>query len=299
MKRVPLWRRYLRLFGSDPAGDVSDELRFHLESTVDDLIAAGKSPEDARRIAEQRFGDFQSVQRTGEEFGRERERMQQRKDYRDACLQDIRYAFRTLKRDRTFAIVTVLILALGIAANTAVFSVVNTVLLRPLPFPDADRLTWLASGRKLDAGMLKAAGLSGVTYKVAALEEFQNHNHSFASVTSYNPFFGNSEYTLTGSGEPQPVNGVMVAGNFFQTLGVQPALGRLFVREECQKGGRPAVLLSDAFWRSQFGGDPAIVGKTVTLSKQLMTVVGSTCRQASTSVRCFHRVSKSTYMFRQ
>ncbi|MGH9548490.1 MAG: ABC transporter permease, partial [Terriglobales bacterium] len=117
-------------------------------------------------------------------------------------------------------------------------------------------------------------GLSGVTYTVAAYEDFQRHNQSFQNVTSYNPFFGNSEYTLTGRAEQQPVAGVMVAENFFQTLRVQPALGRFFVREECQKGGRPAVLLSYAFWQRQFAADPKIVGQAITLGKQPFTVVG-------------------------
>jgi len=274
MARMPAWRRYLRWFGPDPAADVNDELRFHLEAKVGDLIERGWEPEAARREAERQFGDFSAVQQEGERLGKEREHNLQRRDYWGGCAQDIRYALRTLRKDRSFTIVAVLILALGVAANTAVFSVVNTVLLRPLPFPDAQQLTWLASGKSLNAGLLKAAGLSGVTYTVSAYEEFRRHNHSYQSVTSYNPFFGNSEYTLTGLGEPEPVAGVMVAGNFFQTLGVQPALGRLFLPEECQKGGRPAVLLSDAFWRRQFAGDSTIVGQAITLSKQSVTVVG-------------------------
>ena len=188
--------------------------------------------------------------------------------------QDLRYALRTFRHDHIFTLVAVIILALGIAVNTAVFSVVNTVLLRPLPFPDAGQLTWFVSGRTLDSRFRETVGLSGVTYTVAAYQEFQRHNQTFQEITSYNPFLGNSEYTLTGRGEPQPVAGVMVAENFFQTLGVQPALGRLFVKDECQRGGRPAVLLSDAFWRRQFAGDPAIVGQAITLSKQSVTVTG-------------------------
>jgi predicted permease len=274
MARVPLWRRYARLFGSDTAADVNDELQFHLEAKVDELIERGWQPDAARREAERQFGDLREVQRAGERLGKEREQTMQRKDYWGACAQDLRYAFRTLRRDRAFTVIAVLILALGIAANTAVFSVVNTVLLRPLPFPNAQQLTWFTSARQSIAAGRDPGGLSGVTYTVAAYEEFQRHNHSFQSVTSYNPFFGSSDYTLTGRGEPQPLSGVMVAGNFFQTLGVQPVLGRLFMREECQKGGRPAVLLSHAFWQRQFGGDPAIVGQAITFGKQSVTVVG-------------------------
>jgi predicted permease len=190
------------------------------------------------------------------------------------AIQDVRFALRTLMRDRSFAIVAVLILALGIAANTAVFSVVNTVLLRPLPFPDAQRLVWLQSGRELPAEVRGAAGLSAQTYTASAFEEFQRHNRSFANLTAYNPFFGNSEYTLTAQGDAQPIAGVMVACSFFQTLGVQPERGRLFTAEECQKGGRAAVVLSDGFWQRQFGGDVAIVGQAVRLGTQDATVVG-------------------------
>jgi len=272
--RIPMWRRYARLFGADPRADVDDELQFHLQAKTDDLIAQGLKPETARREAERQFGDIRAVRQTGRQLGREHEQTRQRREYWLECIQDVRYALRTLRKDRSFAIVAVLILGLGIAANTAVFSIVNTVLLRPLPFPDAHQLAWLASGKKLNARLVQAAGLSAVTYRVSAYEEFQRHNQSFESVASYNPFFGNSEYTLTGRGEPQPIDGVMVSENFFQTLRVQPAHGRLFRHEECQKGGPPAVLLSDAFWQRQFAGDPAIVGQAIILSNQPATVVG-------------------------
>jgi predicted permease len=246
--------------------ELGDEMASHLELAIEENLRRGLSPEEARRQALVRFGGVgQSMERHREARGL---------PALDILLQDLRYAFRTLRRDRVFTIVTVLILALGIAANTAVFSVVNTVLLRPLPFPEAQQLAWLSSARKSIAAGRDPGGLSGVTYTVAAYEEFARHNRSFQKVTSYNPFFGNSEYTLTGRGEPQPVAGVMVAANFFQTLGVEPELGRLFSREECQKGGRPAVLLSHAFWERQFGGDPSIVGQAVTLSKTRAIVAG-------------------------
>jgi predicted permease len=158
-------------------------------------------------------------------------------------------------------------LALGIGANIAVFSVVNTILLRPLPFHDPQQLTWLAGNNGV-------GGLSEQTYRVDSYEEIQRHSQSFQDVTGYMPFYVVADYKLTGYGEPKPVSGVWVGGNFFQTLGIQPALGRLFTPEECVKGGRPAVLLSHTFWERQFAANPGIVGQAITLNNQPVTVVG-------------------------
>jgi predicted permease len=185
----------------------------------------------------------------------------------DVLRQDLRYGARTLWRDRGFTLVAVLILALGIGANVAVFSVVNTILLRPLPFQDPQRLVWIE-------GPAREGGLSSVTYSVDAFEEYQQRNHSLESVTAYMPFYGPADYKLTGRGEPKPVSGVMVACNFFQTLGVQPMRGRLFTADECRKNAAPAVMLSYFFWKAQFAGDPAIVGQAITLNQASVTVAG-------------------------
>ncbi len=274
MERLPVWRRYARLFGADPVADVDEELRFHLEAKVEDLVGQGWAPSAARREAERQFGHIEAVRRVGEHLHGRLETTRQRRDWWGAGLQDIRYALRTLGRDRAFTAIAVLVLALGIGANTAVFSVVNTVLLRPLPFGDARRLVWLQSGRELGRRLRDAAGLSATTYQVEVYEHLERQNRSFQDVTAYNPFFGNSEYTLTGRGEPQPVTGVMVAENFFRTLRVEPVVGRLFSHEECQKNGRLAVLLSHPFWQRQFAGDPAVVGQAIRLGGQPATVVG-------------------------
>lgn len=235
------------------------EMDSHLELVIEENLQRGMSPQEARRQALIRFGGVQQA--------KERHRETRGIPALDILLQDLRYTFRTLRRDRGFAIIAVLILALGIGANIAVFSVVNTILLRPLPFHDPQQLTWIAeSGGK--------GGLSDTTYVVAGYDEFQRHNKSFQDVTAYMAFYGDADYKLTGHGEPQPVSGVMVAGNFFQTLGVRPILGRLFSPEESEKGGRPAVLLSEPYWRRQFAGDPAIVGQAITLNGTPVTVVG-------------------------
>ncbi|HJT89441.1 MAG TPA: ABC transporter permease [Bryobacteraceae bacterium] len=180
---------------------------------------------------------------------------------------DLRVTLRALSRDRVFAAIVILVLGLGIGANVAVFSVVNTILLRPLPFRDPGRLVWLAT----NGGQ---GGLSYQTYTVSAFEEFQRHNRSFEDVTSYQTFFNSVQYKLTGRGEPLPVTAVEVAGNFFPLLGVEPALGRLFTPEECQKGGRAAALLSHEFWEQQFGGDPKIVGRALNIGASPADIQG-------------------------
>jgi predicted permease len=252
--------RLRTFFRQTPLDDELDaEMDTHLAFAMEDNLRRGLSPEEARRQALVRFGGvMQARELQGEARGL---------PALDVLLQDLRYTFRALRRDRGFTSIAVLILALGIGANIAVFSVVNTILLRPLPFRDSQRLVWMASSRGI-------GGLSDSTYTVSAYEEFQRHNRSFQDVTAYDPFFSDADYKLTGYGEPQQIAGVAVAENFFPTLGVQPALGRLFTPEECRKGGRDAVLLSHLFWQRQFAADPGIVGQAIILSGRPVTVVG-------------------------
>ena len=258
-----LWRAFERLrafFRKAPMDrDLEAEMASHLAFATEENLRRGLSPEEASRQALVRFG---GIVQAGE-LHREARGL----PALDVLLQDLRYTFRTLRRDRGFAGAAVLILALGIGANIAVFSVVNTILLRPLPFRDPQGLVWMASDRGV-------GGLSAVTYTVAAYEEFLRHNRSFQDVTAFDPYFGDTDYKLTGRGEPQQVAGVAVAGNFFPILGVQPALGRLFTPEECQKGGRPAALLGHFFWQRQFAADPGIVGQAILLNNLPVTVVG-------------------------
>ena len=137
-------RSVRRLFGPDHAADVRDELEFHLAAKVDDLVARGWTPDDARREAERQLGDRRSLQRIGEHIGGTMNRRQRLGDYRRECLQDLHFAGRAFARERGFALVAVLVLALAIGANVATFSVINTLILRPLPFPDASQLVWIA-----------------------------------------------------------------------------------------------------------------------------------------------------------
>jgi putative ABC transport system permease protein len=267
MKPNPRWWRYARLFGSDPAADVKDELGFHLEAKIEDLINQGWSAEAARQEAERQFGDLCAVQEIGVIMGERMERRKHLKDYWSDSLLDARYAFRTLRRDRGFAAVSIIILALAIGANIAVFSVVNTLLLRPLPFPDSHRLVWIAPPPR-------ACGLSCATYSADAYEEFRAQSRAYQDVTGYFAFSTPDNLRLTGRGEPVPATSIAVIGNFFQVLGVQPAMGRLFTSDEARSGPYTVALLSNAYWRRQFNADPAIVGKAIELDGTPVTVVG-------------------------
>ncbi len=240
--------------------DLDAELRSHLDLAIEENLSTGMPAAEARRQALIRFG--------GVEQAKERQREARGLPALDVLLQDLRYTFRTLRRDRVFTCIAILILALGIGANIAVFSVVNTILLRPLPFHSPDSLVWISASKE------GAGGLSSATYSVDAYDQLRAQNHSFQDVTGYFAFSSDNNFRLTGRGEPLPVSGIAVAGNFFQTLGVEPSLGRLFTAEECLKGGRPAVLLSQPFWRQQFAADPAIIGKPVSLNGQPVTIVG-------------------------
>ena len=266
MTPTPLWRRYARLFGPDPAADVKDELSFHLQAKIDDLVTQGWSPESARQEAERQFGDLRAVQQIGVRIGEKMERRKRLQDYWNDSLQDVRYTFRTLGRDPSFAAISILILALAIGANIAVFSVVNTLLLRPLPFPDSRQLVWIAPPPT-------ACGLSCATYSADAYEEFRDQSRAYQDVTGYMAFSTPDNMRLTGRGEPEPATSFEVIGNFFQVLGVQPALGRLFTQDE-SRGSHPIALLANAYWRRQFASDPAIVGKAIELNGTPVTIVG-------------------------
>ena len=239
--------------------ELDAEMTSHLEMAVEENIGRGMHPEEARRQALVRFGGVQQA--------REQQRETRGLPWLDVLLQDLRFTLRTLRRDRSFTIVAVLILALGIGANIAVFSVVNTLLLRPLPFHDPQQLAWFAGNNGI-------GGLSDVTYRVDAYEDYARANHSFQEMTAFSPYYSLSETKLVGKGEPKPLQSVWVAGNFFQMLGVRPVLGRLFLPEESVKGGSPAALLSYALWQRQFHADPKIVGQAVTLGQDRVTIVG-------------------------
>jgi predicted permease len=237
--------------------DLAAEIESHLKMATADRVARGRSPAAARREAMREFGNVPLVADvTRERWGGLR---------LEQLVQDLRYALRTLARDRGFAFVAVLILALGIGANVVVFSVVRTILLRPLPFYQPERLVWIAPPNS-------GHDLSGATYSVDAFEDLRQMNRSYEDVTGYYAFSAPDNVKLTGRGEPIPATDISVAGNFFHMLGVSAELGRTFTDEESRSGR--VVLLTHAYWKSQFSADPAIVGKTITLNDKPITIVG-------------------------
>src|ERR1700678_296429 len=230
--------------------ELDAEMAAHLELATEKNLQKGMPADEARRLAMVRFGGMTQA--------KEQQREARGLPWLDVLMQDIRFTLRTLGRDRGFTLIAVIILGLGIGANITVFSVVNTILLRPLPLRNPQELVRILTK---DA----TGGESGMTYSADATEEFQRLNRSFESISGYFAFSGPDNLKLMGHGQPMPVTGLMVGGNFFHTLGVEPALGRVFTAEECLHNSRPVVLLSHAFWKRQYAGDRGIVGQSIDL----------------------------------
>jgi predicted permease len=239
--------------------DLDTEIASHLELAVEENLRNGMPPDEAQRQALIRFG--------GVAQAKEQQRAARGLPWLDLLLQDVRFALRTLGRDPGFTIIAVLILGLGIGANITVFSVVNTLLLRPLPFRNPEELVRILT--KDPRG-----GESSMTYSADAMEEAQRQNRSFQSVAGYFAFSGMDNLKLGGNGQPKPVTGLLVSENFFPTLGVEPSMGRLFTPEESLHNSRPVALLSYAFWKRQYGGNPGIVGQAIDLDKTPVTIIG-------------------------
>jgi predicted permease len=239
--------------------DLEAEIAAHLEMAIEENLRRGLTPLEARRQALVRFG--------GMDLAKDQHREARGIMKIDVLLNDLKYTFRTLRNDRGFTLVAVLILALGIGANIAVFSVVNTLLLRPLPFPGAQQLTWIAPPPT-------KCGLSCATYSTDAYDEFRTYSHSFQDVTGYFAFSSPGNLSLSLGGAPIPATSIDVIANFFELLGVQPAMGRVFRPEDALNGAAPVVLITDAWWRTQFNADPAIVGKAFDMNGHQTTVIG-------------------------
>jgi len=238
--------------------DLDQELQTHLSFLVEENVRRGLSPEEARREARLRMGNVASL--------REAHRETRGLPLIDTLLQDLRYTFRILRRDKGFAFFAILIVALGIGASTIVFSVLNTLLLRPLPFKDAERLVWIANKKSVPEQ----------TTQVAYILDTRRANNSFTELAAYFAYYNIGDRKLTGDGDPERLTGVPVSQNFFHVLGVEPQAGRFFNEDECRIDSPATVILTDSLWRKRFASNPDIIGKTLQLNGQPVRVVGVT-----------------------
>jgi putative ABC transport system permease protein len=245
-----LWRNLFRKARREQ--DLAEEIDAYLEMLVEQKIKDGLDPAEARRAALIELG--------GREQVKEKVREARVGHQLETLWQDLRYGLRMLGRNRGFAAVAALTLALGIGANTAIFSVVNAVLLRPLPYAEPERLVTLAY-YQAKAGFEAAHD--------ADFLEWREQAKAFEKVAAYTQ----RTVDLSGSGEPERLNAGLVSADLFSTLGVSPALGRVFTPDEDRVGGAPVVILSHALWRRRFGGDPQIIGRAITLDGKSHTVI--------------------------
>jgi putative ABC transport system permease protein len=233
---------------------LAEELQQHLDERIDALVEQGLSQPEAQRVAHRELGSVLLI----EERGRDVWRWSLVED----TWSDLRYALRQLRRSPSFALATILTLALGIGANAAVFSIINALLLRPLPFPEPDRLVSVESFDRRDGG-------HPTNLSYPAFFDYRSGNRVFEQIVCYR----DEGFTLTGRGQPIQVSGEIVSADLFALLRVQPALGRGFLRSE-EARGEHVVILSHALWTTSFGADPAIVGTSIMLDARPHTVVG-------------------------
>ena len=191
-----------------------------------------------------------------------------RSSFADNFSRDLRYALRTMRRDYGFAIFAILIIGLGVGASCTIFSVVDTILVRPLPFRDPGRLVWMANHTD------ETNDMSGKTVQVDYLLDYREKNQSFEDLAAYFAFYGMGDAKLIGDGPPERLTSIPVTQNFFPLLGVAPQLGRQFTAEECKWNGPRVAMLSDALWRGRFNRDPNIVGRALPFEGGAITVVG-------------------------
>jgi predicted permease len=246
MIEQPRWRRYMRLWGADVRADVDDELRFHIDKLAAEYRAAGAPPAEAERRARKRFGNYATYEAACIEIGEETAMKVRRRDLMDTLWQDLRFAGRQLRVNGLVTLAALLTIALGIGANTAIFSVVNAVLLRPLPYHESDRIM--------------AMFMSFPEYR-----DVQDRQHAFEDVTVW----ASNVYSILGDA-PEEVLGGVVQPNFFSML-MQPALGHGIDAEEANS---PVVVISDALWRRRFQASSSVLGQTLTLAGQPYTIIG-------------------------
>jgi predicted permease len=263
MPRIPGLRRFFRHGASRPdadAGAIDDELRFHIETRVDALTAAGMSPGDARATALREFGDVaryhDDVMTIDHQYARE----MHMRELLESVANDLRYVLRSLVRAPAFFIVAAFTLALGIGATTAIFSVVNGVVLQPLPYPGSERIVQLF---QID----KDGNRASVSEPNFA--DWREQTRAFEAMAAWR----SGMITLTGMSEPARVLAASVTREFVDVLGVKPQIGRTFRDDELNPSAAPTALVSYSFWQQRMGGTNPI-GKTFRIGASLVTIVG-------------------------
>jgi len=242
------------------ADEVSAELEFHLEMRTREYIARGMSPADARDRALARFGDLARVRKTCREIGRRKDDDMRRREYLSELVQDIGFAMRQLLANPGFSVVAIVTLALGIGATTAIFSAVNAVVLRPLPYPEPERLVFVFNFWRGGLGSVSAGNFTDM-----AAEQ-----RSFESLTAIQF----SSFNLSDGSGAERVVGLRATAGYFDVFGVRPALGRGFRVDEDQSGHEQVVVLSHGLWTRHVGADPAIVGRQIRMNGLPYEVIG-------------------------
>lgn len=250
--------------------DIAEELALHLEAVYDEALADGLSEREAEAHALQSY-DWRLLEcelsRAEQPFVVRTlkpswETMAHKRGLRmESFVQDVRFGTRMLVKNPGFTLIAVLTLALGIGANTAIFSVVNTVLFRPLPYKDSEQLV---------AVWEVLPNVNQAMFSPAEFLDYQAQNQSFAGMAACRLM----RFTLTGQGEPEQLDGLIVSANFFSLLGVSPERGRVFQSEDGRAGAARVAIVSHDFWQQRFGGDPNLIGRTLTLSDEPVTIVG-------------------------
>ena len=249
-------RRFLNVFRrAEISRAIEDEFQFHVDEHVDELIAQGYSEPEARRMARRRFGNATWLRESTGDLHLSRAV--------ESATEDIRYAVRSLRRAPAFALSAIATLALGIGATTAIYSVVHTVWLRPLPFRDPGRVV-----RVWETNL--PLGISSFSASILNYLSWCERSTSFDSLVAMRAGGAN----LTGRGDPERVVSVAVTARFFDALGIRPVRGRSFVPGEDSPGGGRVVMLSERLWRQRYGGDPGLIGRQVAVNSENRTVVG-------------------------
>src|SRR5215217_7934526 len=236
--------------------DIDEELRSHIEMEAEANRELGMAPEEARLSAAKSFGNVGSIRDLAYEV--------RGGGFMETVWQDLRYSGRMLLKHPGFTLIALLTLSLGIGANTAIFSIVNAVLLRPFPYHAPEQLVMVGESVSNNRN-------SSVSYPNFA--DWRDERKVFDSASAVR---WNESYNYTGAGEPERLQGRIVSAGFLSTLGVNPLLGRDFVADDDRPGAAPTVILSYAFWSRRFGNDQSIIGKQITLNNQSHTVVGVT-----------------------